>query len=353
MEGAQLRRVPSRPPGRVDPAEAIRYVTAELSALDAPAVEALALIALAGRSRGEVAGQAGLSGEELGEALARARKALRRKLHPLPGTGWCERAERLISDRIDEALEPPGPARLEVHLANCSRCVEHERRLAQAQDGLVSGFTESTAPPPPPPAPEEPSPDPKPQAAPEPVVPPAALRIVDPSSISAPPAGTPVAGADPGIALPPAEEPPKLPEAEEPAELPEGEATAELPEAERTAKLPEPEDSRPEPEPPESEPAAARQPSPPAQVVPMPIRPRPPEPAPRPYVPPQAPQASPPVRAPDPARARLAATYSTRPLPDGSRSAASDDTWAVVAPLLAIVTVAVLLLVFGVLAVTL
>ena len=36
--------------------------------------------------------------------LARARKALRRTLAALPGSGWCERAERLISDRIDGAL---------------------------------------------------------------------------------------------------------------------------------------------------------------------------------------------------------------------------------------------------------
>jgi hypothetical protein len=48
----------------------------------------------------------------------------------------------MISDRIDDALEPPGPARLDAHLRNCARCVEHERRLAQATDSLVAAFAE-------------------------------------------------------------------------------------------------------------------------------------------------------------------------------------------------------------------
>ncbi|MGI9082563.1 MAG: zf-HC2 domain-containing protein [Thermoleophilaceae bacterium] len=145
MESAPLRPVPSRPPGAIAPAEAVRFATRELPGLDGPAAEALALIALAGRSREEVGGGTGLSGDELADALARARKALRRRLHPLPGSGWCERAERLISDRIDGALEAPGPARLKAHLVNCSRCVEHERRLAQAQDALVTGFLDAHA----------------------------------------------------------------------------------------------------------------------------------------------------------------------------------------------------------------
>jgi hypothetical protein len=29
---------------------------------------------------------------------------------------------------------------LDTHLANCERCVEHERRVVQAQDGLVASF---------------------------------------------------------------------------------------------------------------------------------------------------------------------------------------------------------------------
>ena len=135
-----LRPVPSRPPGPVDPAEAVRHVAAALPSLDEPAAAALALVGLAGRGRGEVAAQRTLGEVELAEALARARRALRRSLQELPGSGWCERAERMISDRLDDALVGVGPKRLAAHLANCERCVEHERRLAQAQDGLVAGF---------------------------------------------------------------------------------------------------------------------------------------------------------------------------------------------------------------------
>ena len=47
--------------------------------------------------------------------------------------------ERLISDRIDGALAERDEARLDVHLRNCPRCVEHERRLVQATDALVAG----------------------------------------------------------------------------------------------------------------------------------------------------------------------------------------------------------------------
>ncbi len=146
MQPAPLRQVPSRPPGAIAPAEAVRFATRALSGLDEPAAEAFALIALVGRSRQELGSATGMPGEELADALARARKALRRQLHPLPGSGWCERAERLISDRIDGALPEPGPARLGAHLANCSRCVEHERRLTQAQDALVADFLEARSP---------------------------------------------------------------------------------------------------------------------------------------------------------------------------------------------------------------
>lgn len=186
-----LRPVPSRPPGPVDPAEASRHVAAELPALDEPAANILALVALAGRTRAEAAADTGLESEQLGAALARARKALRRALHPLPGSGWCERAERMISDRIDDALEDPGPARLEAHLANCPRCVEHERRLAQAQDGLVAGFVAAH----PAPAPVE--------AEPKPVQAPPALRVIDTPALPAP-APEPLADA-PAEAEPPAE----------------------------------------------------------------------------------------------------------------------------------------------------
>jgi putative zinc finger protein len=140
VERAPLRPVPSRPPGPVDADEAVAHVAATLPALDDPAVGALGLVALAGRSRDQAAAAAGLEAVAIGDALARARKALRRSMFPLPGSGWCERAERLVSDRLDGALEPPGPARLDAHLRNCPRCVEHERRLVQATDALVSSF---------------------------------------------------------------------------------------------------------------------------------------------------------------------------------------------------------------------
>ncbi|MDQ4048407.1 MAG: zf-HC2 domain-containing protein, partial [Actinomycetota bacterium] len=228
MERAPLRPVPSHRPSPVDPAEAIRHVSGELSALDAPAAEALALTLLAGCSRDEVAVRAALSGEQVAEALARGRKALRRRLHPLPGSGWCERAERLISDRIDDALEDPGPARLDVHLANCSRCVEHQRRLAQAEDALVAGFVESTAPPAPPEQEPHSEADDEAETPDEPApAAPAALRIVDAARLEGPQqpgaeaspvpdeAATPAQmpeppalGADPPVALPPADDAP-------------------------------------------------------------------------------------------------------------------------------------------------
>jgi hypothetical protein len=150
MERAPLRPVPSRPAGPIAPAEAVQYVAGELPGLDQAAAAALALVALVGRPRQQVADLPegpNLADDALADALFRARKALRRKLHPLPGSGWCERAERLISDRLDDALEGPGPARLEVHLANCGRCVEHERRLGQAHEALVAGFEGAHAPP--------------------------------------------------------------------------------------------------------------------------------------------------------------------------------------------------------------
>src|SRR3954463_591470 len=108
MEGAQLRPVPARPPGPVDPAEALRHVRDFLPGLDDPAASALSLVALAGRPRDELEG----APEEVGQALARARKALRRSMFPLPGSGWCERAERLAPHRPPHAPPGPPPARV-------------------------------------------------------------------------------------------------------------------------------------------------------------------------------------------------------------------------------------------------
>jgi hypothetical protein len=139
VEHAPLRPVPRRPTGPVDPDVAVRLVASRLPSLGALPRNALALVTLSGRSRDEAAARLDVSPDDLAESLARARKELRRSLYPLPGSGWCERAERLVSDRLDGELDEVGAARLDVHLRNCRRCVEHERRLVQAIDGLVSG----------------------------------------------------------------------------------------------------------------------------------------------------------------------------------------------------------------------
>ena len=175
MERAPLRPVPGRPSGPVPDAAAVTLVAAALPALGERDRTALALVALAGTARPAVAMRLGVAEEELAESLARARKELRRTMAALPGSGWCERSERLISDRIDGALAERGEARLDVHLRNCPRCVEHERRLVQATDALVAGVA---------PAPGAPAlvPEATPVAKPE-------LATVEP--IAKPPATTP------------------------------------------------------------------------------------------------------------------------------------------------------------------
>jgi Putative zinc-finger len=146
MEHAPLRPVPTRPAGPVHPEAADRALAAVLPGLAGRETRALALVALAGRPRAEVAGELGIGPEELAEALASGRKALRRSLQPLTASGWCERAERLISDRLDGQLDERGAGRLDVHLRNCPRCVEHERRLVQATDMLVAEAAGAPAP---------------------------------------------------------------------------------------------------------------------------------------------------------------------------------------------------------------
>jgi len=142
MEHAPLRPVPARPAGPVDPAAAIREVTAALPALAPVEARALALVALADRPRPQVAELLGIEEQELGVFLAAARKQLRQAITPLGGSGWCERAEGLISDRLDGALPERDARRLDVHLRNCPRCVEHERRLVQATDALLAGVAQ-------------------------------------------------------------------------------------------------------------------------------------------------------------------------------------------------------------------
>src|SRR4051794_39139764 len=146
MEHAPLRPVPARPPGPVDPATAVREVRSWLPGADPLAAEALALVVLAERPRADVAISLDVSAEELGRQLAAARKELRQTIVTLAGSGWCERAEGLISDRLDGVLGGTGVRRLDVHLRNCGRCVEHERRLVQATDALVLGLGGRPAP---------------------------------------------------------------------------------------------------------------------------------------------------------------------------------------------------------------
>jgi hypothetical protein len=47
---------------------------------------------------------------------------------------------------MDGALAGTDVRRLDVHLRNCNRCVEHERRLVQATDALVLGLGGRPAP---------------------------------------------------------------------------------------------------------------------------------------------------------------------------------------------------------------
>jgi Putative zinc-finger len=147
----------------MEPAAALREVGSWLPELDPLPARALALVVLAERPRAEVADSLGISGEELRQVLAAARKELRQTVVSLGGSGWCERAEGLISDRLDGALADGDVRRLDVHLRNCTRCVEHERRLVQATDALVRGPGGRQAPvaPASPPLTEAPAPEPE------------------------------------------------------------------------------------------------------------------------------------------------------------------------------------------------
>jgi len=138
MARAPLRPVPGQPAEPVTDAAAVTLVATALPSLPDPDRTALALAALAGMPRGHVALWLGRDEAELSDALSRARKELRRTVSALGGSGWCERSERMISDRLDGALADFDVRRLDVHLRNCPRCVEHERRLVQATDALVA-----------------------------------------------------------------------------------------------------------------------------------------------------------------------------------------------------------------------
>ena len=183
VEHAPLRALPSRASLPADPRLARTYVGARLPQLDPVAVDALALVELSQVERGQAARELGLSDEQMGATLARGRKALRRSRHALAGSGWCERAERMVSDRLDDELASPARERLAAHLRNCPRCVEHELRLTQALDALIEGM----------PAPAKPA---------------AAVRLVLPTVRALPPGSAPeeLAEAPEEPALPPAPE---------------------------------------------------------------------------------------------------------------------------------------------------
>lgn len=146
MEGTRLRSVAAGVPGPANPVLAVAEVERVLPGLRPDAQRALALVDLGSASRDEAGAELGLSAAELSSLLAAARKALRRTVAPLPAGGWCERAERLISDRIDGALTPTGATRLDAHLRSCQRCRTHEQRLVQAHDRLVAAYLEAHAP---------------------------------------------------------------------------------------------------------------------------------------------------------------------------------------------------------------
>jgi hypothetical protein len=153
-------------------------VLAALPDLGEDAARALSLIEIAGRTRDTAVEEMQLPAEMIGQLLYVARKALRRSIFPLSASGWCERAEQLLSDRIDGMLVPPGPARLDVHLRNCERCVDHERHLTQARDKLVRDFVDAH--------PESMGAGPAERPAPS-----ASLRVVEPVVIETPSYGGP------------------------------------------------------------------------------------------------------------------------------------------------------------------
>jgi len=146
MEGTPLRSVPASLPGPVNTVHALAQVERALPDLVPDARRALALVGLGSRPRAEAAGELGVSEPELSRLLAAARKALRRTVAQLPAGGWCERAERLISDRLDGALAAAGEARLDSHLLGCERCATHEQRLVQAHDLLVEAYLDAHPP---------------------------------------------------------------------------------------------------------------------------------------------------------------------------------------------------------------
>jgi hypothetical protein len=148
------------PPASGQPAPALRdraerHVFTALPELPAIERRVLALLELAGADRAAAAAETGLDDTALRFAAKRARKALRRQSAPLSAGARCERAELLASDRLDTPLRRDDRRWLEIHLARCPRCIEHEALLATARDELRASFT--AEPPQLPPAPQPPA----------------------------------------------------------------------------------------------------------------------------------------------------------------------------------------------------
>jgi hypothetical protein len=168
---------PAPAPALRDRAE--RHVFTLLPELPAIERRVLALLELAAADRAATMADTGLDDTALRFAAKRARKALRRGSAPLAAGARCERAELLLSDRLDSPLKRPDRKWLEIHLARCPRCEEHEALLGAARSDLRTSFV---AQPPPalPPAPTPlvlpsaerlrivPAPAPEPAETPEP-----------------------------------------------------------------------------------------------------------------------------------------------------------------------------------------
>jgi hypothetical protein len=191
---------PARQAAPRDRAE--RHVFETVPELDAPARRALALAELSGVPRAGIASEIGLAGEELSATLASARKALRRTRAQLGSGGRCERAERALSDRLDEVLTTLDARFLDAHLGRCARCRTHESELAEALEELRESFAEPV---------REPAAVKPPPAR-------ARLRIV-PEPALLPPAPEPPA-LEPPAPEPPVLEPPVLVPVPEAVELP-------------------------------------------------------------------------------------------------------------------------------------
>ena len=249
MEHAPLRPVPSRAAGPIDPVAAARELAAALPDLSEVEARALALVAMAAMPRADAVEALGVDERTLSDALATGRKELRRTVATLPGSGWCERAERLISDRLDGPLGANDSRRLDAHLRNCPRCVEHERRLVQATDTWVSNLAPGPALMQPPPQPAEPltevpsqppaeepttddpaPPQPAPGEQPPVEVPPAEDAPAGQASAETPPTEVPPVE-EPPVEEPPVEEPVEEPPVEEPPVEEPPAAAAALPRA--------------------------------------------------------------------------------------------------------------------------